>query len=195
MSRATNKFRVIFDNEGGKFFRMVLLDREVRFQLSPNGLYYFDAEDRENSMLLLNTVSENREGFTLREYEGPREAQRAMHLLGFPSERDFENMVRSNMIVNCPVTFSDVKNAKLIFGPDITSLKGKSVRRKPASVVTDYVEIPREILKSRKELEVSTDIMFINKLLFLVSISRRLKFTTIEYISSKNKIALVTSIK
>ena len=40
----------------------------------------------------------------------------------------------------------------------------------------------------------STDVMFINKLLFLVSISRWLKFTTIEYLSSKNKIALVTSI-
>ena len=65
-------------------------------------------------------------------------------------ERDFENMVRSNMIVNFTVTFSDVKNAKLIFGPDITSLKGKLVRRKLASVVTDYVDILREILESRK---------------------------------------------
>ena len=102
-----------------------------------------------------------------------------MHLLGFPLERDFENMVRSNMIVNCPVTFIDVKKAKLIFGPHITSLKGKSVRRKPSSVVTDYVEIPREILESRKELEVLTDIMLINKLPFLVSIIQRLKFTTI----------------
>ena len=103
-------------------------------------------------------------------------------------------MIRLNIIVNCPVTFSDVKNAKLIFGPDITSLKGKSVSRNLASVVTDYVDIPREILESRKELEVLTDIMFINKLPFLVSISRRLKFTTLEYLSSKNKIALVTSI-
>ena len=66
-----------------------------------------------------------------------------MHLLGFPLERYFDNMVRSNMIVNCPVIFSDVKNAKIVFGPDITSLKGKSVRRKPASVITDYFEIPR----------------------------------------------------
>ena len=40
----------------------------------------------------------------------------------------------------------------------------------------------------------STDIMFINKLPFLVSISRRMKFTMIEYLSIKNKIALVTSI-
>ena len=41
-------------------FRMVLPDREVKFQLSPNGLNYFDVADRENRVLLLNTVSENR---------------------------------------------------------------------------------------------------------------------------------------
>ena len=46
MSRATKKFRVIFDSEGSNFFRMVLTDREVKFQLIPNGLYYFDAADR-----------------------------------------------------------------------------------------------------------------------------------------------------
>ena len=194
MSRATNKFRVISNSEGEIFFRMVLPDREVKFQLSPNGLYYFDAADRGESVLLLNTVSENSERFTWREYKGAWEVWRAMHLLGFLSERYFENMVRSNMIVNFPVTFSDVKNAKLIFGPDITSLKGKSVRRKPASVVTEYVEIPREILESCTELEVLTDIMFINKLPFLVSISRRLKITTIEYLSSKTEKVLVNSI-
>ena len=58
------------------------------------------------------------------------------------------------------------------------------MRRKLASVVTDYIENPREIFESRKELELSTDVMFINKLPFMVSISRRLKFTTIEYFSS-----------
>ena len=79
---------------------MVLPDREVMFQLSPNGIYYFDAADREISMLLLNTVSDKREGFTQREHEGAWEARIAMYLQGFLSERDFENMVRLNMIVN-----------------------------------------------------------------------------------------------
>ena len=88
---------------------MVLPDREVRFRLSPNRLYYFDAADRENSLLMLNTVSKNREGFTQREYKRDREMRQAMHLLGFPPEWDFENMVRSNMIINCPVTFDNVK--------------------------------------------------------------------------------------
>ena len=36
--------------------------------------------------------------------------------------------------------------------------------------------------------------MFINKLPFLARIRRRMKLTRIEYISSKNEIALVTSI-
>ena len=60
MLMVTRKFRVVFDSEGGDFSRIVLPDRGVRFQLSPNGLYYFYAADRENIVLLLNTVSENR---------------------------------------------------------------------------------------------------------------------------------------
>ena len=40
----------------------------------------------------------------------------------------------------------------------------------------------------------STYIMFINKLPFLVSISQGLKFVTIPYLPSNNEIALVTSI-
>ena len=62
---------------------MVLPNREVRLQLSPNGIYYFLAADRENIVLLINTVSENRKGFTRKYCEGDQEARQAMHLLGF----------------------------------------------------------------------------------------------------------------
>ena len=114
-----------------------------------------------------------------REYDGDQEARRAMYLLGFLPEWDFGNMVRSNMTVNYPVSFDDVKNAKVIFGPDIISVKGISVRHNPCSVVTDYVEITRDILDLHKELEVLTESMFVIKLPFLRSVSRGLKFTTI----------------
>ena len=60
MSKATKKFWVVFDSEGRNFSRMVLPDREVRFHLRPNGMYYFNTADRESSVLLLNKVSENR---------------------------------------------------------------------------------------------------------------------------------------
>ena len=51
---------MIFNSEGKNFFRMVLPDREMIFKLSPNGLYYFCVASRENIMILLNTVLENR---------------------------------------------------------------------------------------------------------------------------------------
>ena len=58
---------MVFDSEGRNVFRMVIPHREVIFQLSLNRLYYFDVANRENSVLLLNTVSENQEGFRRRE--------------------------------------------------------------------------------------------------------------------------------
>ena len=57
MSRVKRKYQVVFDSEGGKFFSMIIPDREIIFQMSPKGLYYFDATYRENSVLLLNTVA------------------------------------------------------------------------------------------------------------------------------------------
>ena len=36
---------------------MILLEREVIFQLIPNGMYYFNTADIERSVLLLNTLS------------------------------------------------------------------------------------------------------------------------------------------
>ena len=65
------------------------------------------------------------------------------------------------------------------------------MRRNPASIVNNYVDIPRKILESRKELEVSIDIMFVNKIPLLVIIRKGLKFTTIEYISNISEISLV----
>ena len=194
MSRATKTFQGVFDSEGEKIFRMVLPDRELKFQLTPNRIYYFDAVEREISVLLINTVLENREGFERRESWGGREEQQAMHLIVLLSERDFGNIVRSNTIVNFPLNFDDVKNSKLIFGPGVTSLKLKPARRNPASVVTNYFEIPMEILELCKELEVSMDIMSVKKIMFLVSICLGLKFTIIEYLSGNSEISLVNYI-
>ena len=157
---------------------MMLPWREVVFNVSTNGLYYHDTVDR--AIVLFKTVTENNEGFTLREYEGAKAARRALGLVGYPSERDFTNMVSSNMIVNFPVTPRDIKNANKIFGPNAPFMKGKSVRRLPEAVVSNYFEIPEEILSMNVGLEVSVDIMFIDNLAFLVSVSNQLKFTMIE---------------
>ena len=52
----------------------------------------------------------------------------------------------------------------------------------------------RAILDTLNFVDVSVDLMFVNKCAFFVSVSKRLKFTTIEYILNRTKGSLVTSI-
>jgi hypothetical protein len=144
--------------------------------------------------MLVNTVKQNREGFTDREFEGAKSARRALGLVGYPSPRDFKNMVRSNMIKNCNVTPIDIDNAYKLFGDDIASLRGTTVRTTPEPVMADYVEIPKEILNLNKDLTVAAAIMFVNGMPFVTSISRNVKFTTIEYVTSRSETNLVKSL-
>ena len=66
-----------------------------------------------------------------------------MESLGKPSEEDYKGMVRSNMISHFPVTPDDIETTNKIFNRNIPSLKGETFRRKPLSVVSDYIPIPR----------------------------------------------------
>ncbi len=56
-----------------------------------------------------------------------KEARRAQAMMGNPSEEDYKGMVSHNLIPNCPVTCSDIANTKAIFGPDLSSVRGKTV--------------------------------------------------------------------
>ena len=54
-------------------------------------------------------------------------------------------MVSSNMIKNSPINSTDVSNYGTIFGPDLASVRRKTVRRKPKSIVEEYVAVPKTI--------------------------------------------------
>ncbi len=101
-----------------------------------------DEETAEVGSSFVQTVRGNYEGYTKREVIRAKEARRAQALLGSPSEKDYQGMVSGNMIKNCPISTSDVTNARAIFGPDLASVRGKTVRQAPAPVVAEYVSVP-----------------------------------------------------
>ena len=76
----------------------------------------------------VQTVRGSYEGYKKWEVLRAKEARRAQALLGNPSEKDYRGMVSSNMIENCPISTSDVSNARAIFGPDLPSVRGKTVQ-------------------------------------------------------------------
>ena len=93
-----------------------------------------------------------------------------MGMIATPSTRDFNALVRLNMIPDCPITTDNIKHADTLFGLDLATSRGKTVRHKPTCVVTDYVDIPRALVDINKQVTLAVDVMFVNSVSFLVSV-------------------------
>jgi hypothetical protein len=143
-------YRITYDS--WECFYVVHTPRgEVHFHKDEQGLPYIDlARSRHEATRMLmqlaevtesgddkttkagssfvQTVRGNYEGYTKRKVLRAKEARRGQALLGNPSKKDYQSMVGSNMIENCPISTSDVSNAHVIFGPDLASVRGKTVR-------------------------------------------------------------------
>jgi hypothetical protein len=110
---------------------------------------------------MVSTVSGNREGFSKQAVRTAKQARRVMGMVGYPSEKDFKNMVSSSMIRNCPVKPEDISVGNKIFGPNVASLKGKTVRATQDPILTEYVQIPKEIVDLNKDVTLTADAMFV----------------------------------
>ena len=144
----------------------------------------------------MQTVRESFEGYTKNEVKKAITAREAPTMLGCLSERDMEYLVSSKELDDCPVTPHDLRNANAIFGgPDIAGVRGKTVRRAPERVITDYVAIPRDFLKLHTHVTLVADVMFVNNIPFLVTLSRGIKFVTAEHVRSRTAKQLAKSIK
>jgi hypothetical protein len=89
------------------------------------------------------------------------------------------------MIKNCSVASTDIDNAHKLFCDDIATPRGETVRNTQDPVMADYVEIPKDILDLNKDVTMVVDVMFMNGLPFITTISRKIKFTTIEYVTNR----------
>ena len=121
------------------------------------------------------TVKENKEGYTQREVERAQMARRLYHAMGAPTPMNLKYALRQNLIQNCPVTVDDVVLAEKIYGPDISTLKGRSTRRKALPMREDYIEIPPSLVMNHLRVTLCVDLMFINSCIFLTAIDKSVK--------------------
>ena len=69
------------------------------------------------------------------------------------------------MIANCPVTVDDIEVAHKIWGKSLASLKGKTTRKKPQPVAArDFIKVPRELMSLHKDVYLTADLFFVNKI-------------------------------
>jgi len=84
--------------------------------------------DKTGMQQMVTSVAENSHAFTHRQFENAKRARRLYQIMGRPTVENLKALIRMNAIKDCPVTVEDVDIAEKIFGPDIGTLKGKSVR-------------------------------------------------------------------
>ena len=83
--------------------------------------------------------------------------------------------------------------ANTIYVPIIATLKGNTTGTKSKPVVTDYVGVPPDVLDYNKDITFSADILFFGRIPFYATISRHIKFTTVEAIPSRKLPHLIKS--
>ena len=163
---------------------------EFRMRSGTSGsLYVFARKDVEGSegrfytcdvrrlaqppcQVLVQTVDENMGRFTKREVQQAKQAMELLARMGFPSVADAISMLGSG--TNFDVSARDFQIAESIWGMDRASLQGKTTKK--ASPVAD-VSIQGKVVQQQQIL--SVDIMFVDKIPFLVGVATPLDLTIV----------------
>ena len=164
---------------------------QIRFTPSTHGLFKYELHEDQSSINQMwsmatgiPTVAENAMKYTKRAYKRAFEARRLQNIIMRPSLRKYKDVIL-DYLRDTTVTRADINAAEDIFGPNIGSLKGKTVRRPNEHVPAGVDAVPHAVLKLHRQVTLAIDIMFVNKVPFFVTKSRELQFTTIESLPNR----------
>jgi hypothetical protein len=197
LANMESKYRVTYDSAKESAFTVHTEKGPLKFTKGPEKLYYFKPKIPEEKIQrnMVQTVQENESFYTTREVERAKKARMLLHTLGCPTIQDLKAIIRMNTIANCPVTINDIDLAEKIYGKDIASIKGKTTRQKPTPVIQNMVEIPPELKNAQRNVDLCFDTLFINGMAFLSTISKRIKYRTIEWLPERTMEAYKNGLK
>ena len=160
--------------------------KTVAFEPARKGLRHHHLTTREpqDNWSMIQTVDKLAGECTRRTVEAAKTARRFQNIIMRPSSRETKE-IATKYVTDCPITSEAVDAADRVFGPNLGSLKGKTVRTKRDHVSHDIGGVPRPILDKHRNIAFAVDIVFVNKIPFLVTRSRVTKFGTIEALPNR----------
>ncbi len=96
--------------------------------------------------------------FTKQQIEGTLKARHLYETLGYPSNVDFESVLRAGGICGCTLTTEDARVAHKIWGDSVPRLKGSTVRETGKRKPQNLVKVPRELIRLQQKVQISIDI-------------------------------------
>ena len=133
---------------------------------------------KTSSTGFMKILKENKTFYTSRQQARAKKARALLYFTECSSLNDFRHMVQFNVTKNNSVTMKDIKIAESIFEKDVEILKGKTTKQKAASVVEDYIEIPKALMRCQRKVGLCADIMKINEMYFPATVSKNIEYRT-----------------
>jgi hypothetical protein len=129
------------------YTRMMAPHRPSSNRNEASSTWPFFYMDTAAGITLVNTVEKNKSKYTNCDY--------SRAVLARNSKRSLAAQVPETQLPNCPVERDDILAAEDIFGPDLGSLKGKTVRRGGEHVRPAHADIPATIMSRYRNVTVS----------------------------------------
>ncbi len=149
-------YRVTNDSERRTAF--VIVHREefglpnMVFDMHPHGLHVYYPEKIDGQYGFVQTVADNMKMFTKRQIEGALKERHLYETLGYPSNANFETVLRDGGIGGCTLTADNSKVAYKIWGNSVPSLKGSTVRETGQRKLQSLVKVPRELIQLQQKV-------------------------------------------
>ena len=128
----------------------------------------------------IDSVEESKKRFTKRDQIRANLVRRFQHVAGHPSDATISYSAATNAIKNSPITRRDVKLAMDMLGTSKYAIEGKTTRTQPAAVDQEIIQVPPTIMEYYKNVVLSIDVLHVNKIPFLMSISKDIHYGTVD---------------
>jgi len=149
----------------------------------PCGLHIYCPKKIDGQYGFVQTVAGNMKLFTKQQIESALKSRHLYEALGYPSNADFETVLRAGGIGGCTLTADHAKVAYKIWGNSVPRLKGSTVRESGRRKLQSLVKVPRELIQLQQKVCIAgIDIFFVNGHIFFMTHSRMLCFTTVTHL-------------
>ena len=134
-----------------------------------------DDEDEPTPRIYATTADQNKLLYTLREIKAADAARQLVKSMAYPSMVDMFSMIKAG-ISGSSVTAKDLHRALKIYGPFVPSIQGKTTRR-PSPLAPE--DVPKSLIT---EQVLHADLLFVDKVPFLISVSKPLGLTVASHL-------------
>ena len=151
-------------------------------------LYTYVVVDRkEHNVLLHLTVEEVSSKFSQIDQTWAKAVREMQQVLASPSNYDMAKTIENNVVRATPFTRRDVRNAGIIHGCDVATMKGKSTKKQSKMPNPDEVrDVSEHIVENYSKVDLYIDVMHVNGMMFLVSVSKHIGLVQCICIRQKN---------